>query len=142
MQMLDNKDLQTNGGAKKVIRLLKNIKNDSDLGINLSSYDIASLVWHFDGSLLTKPSYMELALVSETQQKLELMILLEAHTRSLRTPDGSRKIIDTEEKWTSLILLNDELIALSEQIIREVKPHLYYNSLPAVRRALSESYIY
>ncbi|WP_353741470.1 hypothetical protein WHX55_24210 [Pseudomonas fluorescens] len=142
MRKINDKDLQTNGGVKKVIRLIKNIKNDSNLDIKLSSYDIASLVWHFDNSILTKPSYMELSLISETQQKIESMILFESHTRTLATPDNSRKIIDSEEKWNSLILLNDELIALSEQIAREIQPHLYHNSLPTIRRALSESYIY
>jgi hypothetical protein len=142
MRKIDEKDLQTNGGVKKVIRLIKNIKNDSTLDIKLSSYDIASLVWHFDNSILNKPSYMELSLISETQQKIESMILFEFHTRTLVTPDNSRKIIDSEEKWTSLILLNEELIALSEQIAREIQPHLFHDSLPTVRRALSESYIY
>lgn len=142
MHEINKKNQTTNDGIKKVIRLLKNIKNDSEENIYLSSYDIASLVWHFDSSSLTKPNYLELSLVGEAQQKLESMILFEDLTKNLMTPDNSRKIIDSDEKWQSLKTLNEEVISLSRQIVNEIEPLLYHHSLPAIRRKLSESNIY
>jgi hypothetical protein len=139
---INKKNEATNHGVKKVIRLLKNIKNDSEENIHLSSYDIASLVWHFDNKNLTKPNYLELSLVGETQQSLESMIQLEDLTKNLMTPDKSRKIIDSDEKWRSLKILNKELISLSRQIVNEIEPLLYYHSLPAIRKKLNESNIY
>ncbi len=43
MHEIDQKGLSTNGGSKMAIRLAKNVKNDSDAEIELSSYDIGSL---------------------------------------------------------------------------------------------------
>lgn len=62
MQRIENKDVRTDGGAKKAIRLLKNIKRDSSHNIKLTSYDIAGLVWHLDDDALRKPNYLELSL--------------------------------------------------------------------------------
>jgi hypothetical protein len=52
MQRVEEKDQSTSGGAKKVIRLLKNIKKDSARDIKLTSYDIAALVWHIKDAAL------------------------------------------------------------------------------------------
>jgi hypothetical protein len=92
MKHINDKNVRTWGGTKKVIRLLKNLKNDSDYAslITLSSYDIASLVWHFPDT------------------SLQVM--------KLQTPDGTRKVIDSSEKFTGLLLLSLEVDQLAEAV--------------------------
>ena len=140
-EKIEDKDIKTGGGVKKVIRLLKNLKRDSDNKIDLSSYDIASLVWHFSDSALTKEYYLELSLVAETQQFLQQLIANPSVTFSLQTPDQSRKIIDTSEKFSALILLKQEIDQLSNVISKELNP--FISAAPElIRKSLMEAHVY
>lgn len=122
IRKIDEKDNVTNGGAKKVTRLLKNIRKDSDQDIALTSYDIASLVWHFDTKLLNQPSYLEAALIAITQAHLHQFISNRSYTESLSVPDETRKIMDTPNKFQSLIRLSSEVDQLVLDIARELSP--------------------
>jgi len=122
MKRIDDKDKATVGGAKKAIRLLKTLKADSDQEIKLSSYDIASLVWHFNDLELAKPATKELALVAVAQVELNAMCRNYVATSSLMTPDGSRAIIDEARKFTSLQKLAAEVDALAADLAREIDP--------------------
>lgn len=122
MRKIEEKDIATNGGAKKVIRFLKNLRKDSDQDIALTSYDIASLVWHFDTQLLSQPNYLEVTLIAITQASLHHLVTNRSHTESLYVPDGSRKIIDDPSKYQSLIRLSNEVDQLVLDIARELNP--------------------
>lgn len=122
MNCIEEKDLATNGCAKKSIRFLKNVKEDSEKNIKLSSYDIASLVWHFDSLSLNQPSYFDLRLIAIIQVQLWLLIYNRSHTESLNVPDQSRKIIDSSGKFDSLVLLSKEVDQLAADIAQELNP--------------------
>lgn len=122
MKRVNDKDAVTSGGAKKVIRFLKTLKADCDQDISLSSYDIASLVWHFNDRELSQPAYRELALIAVTQAELNAMCRDYAGTCQLATPDGSRKIIDEPGKFISLQKLSAEVDAIAADIARELDP--------------------
>lgn len=123
MKKINEKDTSTGGGAKKVIRLLKSIKRDSDKNIDLNSYDIASLVWHFNGASLIKPSYLELSLLGETQKNLSTLVANPSLAFSLDVPDGSRKIFDSIEKYMELSKLKAEVDELAAATSRELNPY-------------------
>lgn len=122
MKKIEEKDNVTQGGAKKVIRLLKNLRKDSDLDIALTSYDIASLVWHFDTQLLHRPSYLDVTLILGTQIMLNYFVQARSYTQSLSVPDGTRKIIDSPEKFLALVRLSSEVDQLVSDIARELEP--------------------
>lgn len=122
MRKIEEKDIAANGGAKKVIRFLKNLRKDSDQDIALTSYDIASLVWHFDTELLSQPSYLEVTLIAVTQASLHYFVNNRNYTESLDVPDGSRKIIDEPNKFQSLVRLSGEVDQLVLDIARELNP--------------------
>lgn len=124
MKRINDKDALSQGGAKKVIRFLKNLKNDSDREIALSSYDIASLVWHFDTLALTQPNYRELVLVAVAQQHLAQFARNRSSTEALWTPDSSRRIIDEPGKFDALVRLAAEVDAIAAVIAGEVSPYL------------------
>lgn len=122
MKRVNDKDTVTSGGAKKVIRFLKTLKADCDQDISLSSYDIASLVWHFNDRDLNQPTYRELALIAVAQAELNAMCRDYARTCQLVTPDGSRKIIDEPGKFMSLQKLSAEVDAIAADIAKELDP--------------------
>jgi hypothetical protein len=120
MHKINFKDNMTNGGVKKAIRLLKTLKADCDQEIKLSSYDIASLVWHFDNGGLSKSYTRELSIVSSVQLELHKLRGNYLAAMNLDTPDGSRKIFDVPNKFTSLQKLSSELDAVVEDAALEI----------------------
>lgn len=141
MLRIEEKDQRTNGGTKKVIRLLKNLKKDSSQELKITSYDIAALVWHLSDDALRKPFYLELSLVAEAQKYLQFLINNPNFAKSLNVPDQSRKIIDTDEKLHSLHQLSLEIDELAIDIAREVSP-LFTNSRDVVQRQLMEAKVF
>lgn len=144
MMRIDEKDRLTNGGAKKVIRLLKNIKKDAAKSIALTSYDIAALVWHFDSGSINKPYYLELSLVAEAQNHLQLLIANPTRAMSLDVPDRSRKVFDSTDKFVALYALKAEVDELAMDIAREIAPAIYGygHGSEAVRRALLDAQVF
>lgn len=57
--LINAKEARTGGGCKKAIRLLKNMKEDADSTIALSSFDIMSLVYAMQDFDLVHQSYYE-----------------------------------------------------------------------------------
>lgn len=139
---LNEKDQRTNGGAKKIIRMLKNMKADSDNAsrILVNSYEIAGLVYHFEDALINVPVYNELALVAVTKQQLSRIVENKIWAMGLNTPDGIRKIIDSEEKFNSLRFLQAEVDDLARNLAVELTSRYWLDERETIK-ALSESYI-
>lgn len=139
---VNNKDSRTIGGAKKVIRMLKNLKADSDRSqeILVNSYEIAGLVCHFDDASIAVPAYNELALVAAAKVQLQRFIDNKHWTMALDTPDGIRKIIDSEEKFNSLKLLQSEVNELAKNLAIELTSRYWIDDAEAIR-ALRQSFV-
>lgn len=124
IQRINQRDTMSLGGLKKAIRLCKNVKADAlDEGtkINLSSFDIASALWHSDCGALTVGVANELAILAEATRFLDYLARRKDYARTLSVPDGSRKIFDSEEKLEGLVLLSLEMDDLAERVSREQK---------------------
>lgn len=119
---IEMKDARTQGGTKKVIRMLKNIKNDSPRNIALTNYDITSLVWHMRDEKLNMPVFLELGLLASAQEYLDQLYHNTAVAKELSTPDYSRKIIDSDEKLEGLKQLSYEVDALAKATYKELYP--------------------
>lgn len=117
--MVIQKDVLTTGGCRKVIRLLKSLKRDSDLKINLSSYELSGLVWNFDDRLLRVPLEMEMSLVGNTFVGLNALLNNPSGLMELKTPDKSRFIIDSQDKVKALSNLRDEIRLLALRVAAE-----------------------
>ena len=145
-----SKDHRTVGGARKVIRLLKTMKEDSDdkPKISLSSYDIAGLVWQMNEADLTVHPWSEITLVDVAQSCLRYFRENKTTVMGLMTPDGTRRIVDTEAKFQGLVLLSLEVDTLAERIALEIEPSLqvYGRMYPSmmkdsVSQALRKSFL-
>nr|WP_024966925.1 hypothetical protein [Pantoea sp. IMH] len=104
----------TFGGLRKSIRMLKNIKADAEaesIEIGLSSFDIASIMYHANLNNLQQGLYYELAILVETQRWLNWLWHNYEAAQELDVPDKTRKIFDNAEK-------KDELAKLSLQVDR------------------------
>ena len=122
IQQINDRDQQSIGGLKKAIRLCKNVKADAESDgtkIELSSYDIASALWHADMAALTVGISNELAILAEATRFLDDLARRPDYARTLRVPDDSRYVFDSEAKIEGLRLLSLEMDDLSELVARE-----------------------
>ncbi|WP_211852160.1 hypothetical protein [Plastoroseomonas hellenica] len=106
----------------------------------MSSYEVAGLVWHFADADLAVAPWEELAIVAAADRNLAAMVGNQSRTMALKTPDGTRCVIDTQEKFGGLALLSFEVSQLREAIANELNPHLALDSA-AQRRRLVEAYV-
>lgn len=134
------------GGLKKAIRLTKNVKNDAeqaDRASKLPSFDIASLLYHADQDALRLGFTYELAILRETQRFLDWCYANQAAAKLLRTPDGSRIILDTASKIDALLAISVEMDTLAKEVAKEQVASLRYSdpSLTQIDQALRNAYI-
>jgi hypothetical protein len=110
IKLIDDKDALTRGCIKKSIRLCKNVKSDAEgesNTISLPSFDIAAMMYHANFSTLG--SIYELSILAETQRHLDVLARNQSHAKSLKVPDGSRFIFDTQAKLEGLCKLSEEI---------------------------------
>lgn len=136
----------TGGGCRKVIRLVKNIKKDAEAEgtkVELSSYDVAALMWHCEQNALSQPAYRELALLDVAQRHLEYLSENPSAARSLWTPDGSRRIFDEEKKIRALGVLAAEVSSVHEDVGRSLvtAANIFGVDRSMMRKALQDSFI-
>jgi hypothetical protein len=146
IQRVIDKCQMTGGGCRKVIRLVKNIKKDAEAEgtkVELSSYDVAALMWHCDPTALNHPAYRELALLDVAQSHLEYLADNPSVARGLWTPDGSRRILDDENKIKALGVLAAEVSSVHEDVGRSLINAANYFGIDRsmMRRALRDSFI-
>lgn len=141
-----DRDNATLAGLKKTIRLCKNVKSDAEAdgkAINISSYEIAGLMWHCQAPSLIVASYNELSLLLVAQQHIDNLARNAALAMSLQTPDGSRRIIDNSDKFQGLVALSVELDDLAEEVAKEQQAALRYNQVTQdqISEALKRAYV-
>lgn len=121
----------TRGGLRKSIRLCKNIKAELEAEgrtVTISSFDLASIMYHANMANLTAGSIYELAILAETQRHLDYLWHNKDEARRLRVPDGSRYIFDSEAKFDGLGTVS---LALDELLRSVGQEHSHALSLQA-----------
>jgi hypothetical protein len=88
---IDTKDQKT-GGLRKVIRLLKTLKYDSDPEVKISSYDIAALAWNMQESSLTVRAHAYVQLATNARDELKRFLDDQTVRDGLIVPNGTRKV--------------------------------------------------
>ncbi|WP_166667974.1 nucleotidyltransferase domain-containing protein [Orenia marismortui] len=119
-KLLEEKDYSCNNNYKKVIRLLKNLKADSNIDIQFSSYDITALMYHMNNSHY-RINRSVLVLLKNTKEFLKYILDNERYRNTLYVPDESRKIFDKPEgKLKGLKDLKLEVDTIYEDVIEEL----------------------
>jgi hypothetical protein len=130
--LINAKEGRTGGGCKKAIRLLKNMKEDADSAIALSSFDIMSLVYAMQDSELLHQSFYEGRIVASLQSWFYTLANDESRLRALDVVDGSRKIVQSAAEVAAVALMSEELNTLVLRIAQELQPDVP-TSFPAWR---------
>ena len=144
MSRINIRDSLYRGNLKKISRLLKNIKADSE-GVSskrmrsLSSYDIASLVYQM-GEDLSCPAYYDLGLLAKVSDYL-LRVCANNFTlgESLITPDGSRRILNSDEKQLAALELTLVVNKLYKDVLSSIAP--FYGETDARRVMLNKQLV-
>ncbi|MDA9390445.1 lipoprotein [Bradyrhizobium sp. CCBAU 45394] len=126
----------TFGSLRKAIRLCKNVKADAieeGTSIDLPSFDIAATLYHADTEALKMGFFYELRILGEVQRFLDMLYHNEAYAKSLRVPDGSRVIFDTQAKYEGMKRLSAEIDDLMKEVAKEQVPLLYIPDGQALR---------
>ncbi|MGP3725829.1 hypothetical protein [Cereibacter sphaeroides] len=131
---IKSKALQTNEGARMGIRLAKNIKNDAEADIGLSSYDIGSLIYHCPNEYIMHQIARDLMVLSGVEQWFDELSRDYTRASSFMTPDGTRRILDGKAKWDGLVKLSSELTELARSVERELASP--YDYMPVDRETL------
>ncbi|THF34441.1 hypothetical protein E5170_09250 [Pseudomonas atacamensis] len=128
----------TYGGLRKSIRLCKNIKAELEAEgtkINLSSFDLASIMYHANTTNLTAGLVYELAILAEAQRYLDHLWMNKDEARRLRVPDGSRAIFDAENKFDGLGAVSKAM----DDLLRAVAQEQHYPLRLQPKPGLQES---
>jgi hypothetical protein len=147
MALIELKDSASDGYAKRAIRLLKCLSRDSDVAIKLSSYDIASLVYHMSNDQLKVNQYMPLQLLDRVEEYLRYLEMNPLYAASLMAPDGTRAVLDSADKVRSLSALRQELTDAIDNVAAEYNGELAYifdraRASLAARKTLRETVIF
>lgn len=118
---IDEKNGLTQGGTKKIIRLLKSLKEDAGTPVPLSSFDIVSLVYHIPNAAITDHRIRPFALLDGALTALTTLTETGV-VDILKTVDGTRLILDKPEKKAGLRTLLNALSILCDAISNEISP--------------------
>ncbi|TMU85862.1 hypothetical protein FGG79_11740 [Bacillus sp. BHET2] len=120
-KLLDDKDTSAAANFKKIVRLLKTLKADSEHKINLSSYDIAALMYHMEDKSYWY-SNTPLKLLENSLFFLKRIYEQDVYRNSLLVPDGSRGIFQKgRAAKEDLSLMIIELMDLYEDVLDDLK---------------------
>jgi hypothetical protein len=116
-----SKDTNVQGCYRKIVRLLKTLKVDADNDIDLSSFEIASLIYAISDNLLTKSPNHQLLLLSEASNQLSRLINNKYYRENLISPNGKELVFgQNESKVGALGKLKKEL----DELILDLREEL------------------
>lgn len=112
---INTRSLYTEGRLKKMIRFLKNVKADSELSIDLSSFDINAICYDINVNEYKDSHYLDLVRV--VWLKLFTLCWNETEANDLKSVDGTEYIFrDKPSKMASLRRLRDEVSKIYNEI--------------------------
>jgi len=127
IRLINERCASVQGSLRKAIRLCKNIKADSEEDgekIELSSFDIASAMYHANLDMLRIGLIYDLAILAETQRHLDSLATNHSYAKTLLVPDGSRPIFNDHKKLVALNQLSIKVDKLLLNVAKEYDPRL------------------
>ena len=115
---IEDRDVAMNGGLRKLIRLLKSLKYDSDSEIKLSSYDITGIVFNMPDQQLLFRSCQDLLLVNNCNAYLNQLIQDRNLRDSIFVPNGTRKVFCPDGASVQGL---EQMSAAMNTLVREIE---------------------
>jgi len=116
IERVNNKDPKTNGGFKKLIRLLKTLKVDADVEIKLNSFEITCTLYDIPDEKLNLPEVNQLQLLPVASEQLNKLITYDVYRESLKSPNGKENPFPDDKKVIELKKLKREIDDLMADI--------------------------
>lgn len=114
--LIDERDQRTSGGLRKVIRLMKSLKYDSN-AVSLSSYDLAAIGYRMPEDELSTCAGEEIALLARLKSYLDTLAADSEQRKQMLIPDDSRAVFtDGFATLAGLNELRHEVDVLTEKI--------------------------
>lgn len=113
---INNKGVQTNDNDKRAIRLLKTLKEDANYSIDLSSFEITSIVFGISNTSLAISELHQLKLLPVISNELEYLINNSTYRNSLLSPNGKEVVFPDNSKVIELKKLKQEVDDLYDDI--------------------------
>jgi len=79
----------TNDGSRRGIRLLKNLKADSDYKIDLSSFQLTAIVHAIENSKLNYSTGSEWTIAKAVSDEMKMIIELPSYRQRVKSPNGT-----------------------------------------------------
>jgi hypothetical protein len=105
-KLLDDKDIRTNGKYKSFVRLIKSIKSDADDNIDISSYEITSLLYHMPNTEILGLDY-PYDILSGISKYFTHLYYNKDELSQLFVPNKTVKIIDSLKMNAFASLINE-----------------------------------
>lgn len=120
IERINTRSSETNGRLKKMIRFLKNVKVQSDVDIDLSSFDINAICYDLSTSRYNNASFQEL--VPILCDHLNSICTNSSHANNLKSVDGRETIFkDEPDKLRHLELLLNEVETINKDLQKVVQ---------------------
>jgi hypothetical protein len=126
---VNGKGNNTKDGSRKGVRLLKNLKADSDTKINLSSFHLTSIVHNIEDTSLNYTFGNEILIAKAISDEMNKIIENPYYRTSLKSPNGTENPFTDDSLVADLKLLKIDLDTLIIDSAKEI------NS-PLIRKAL------
>lgn len=129
IQNVNWKGDSTNDGSRRGIRLLKNLKADSDQNIDLSSFQVTTIVHSIDDILLHYRAGSEWKIAKAISEEMNTLIELPTYRRQVKSPNGVEYPLSEDKTVQEIRKLKSDLDELLIDTAKEVNN-------PALIRAL------
>lgn len=110
----------TSDGSRRGIRLLKSIRADADIKIDLSSFHLTSLVHSIDDNLLQYSSGQELNIANAMSAQFKKAIEEPSFRKGIKSPNGIQTPLQKDELVAELKKMKADLDTLIEDASKEI----------------------
>ncbi len=116
---ISDKDFETNGGYRRVVRLLKSLSNDESVSLN--SYELAGLMYHLENDQLIADPTKELSVLPSVLKYMEEILGDKERFEMLVSPSEKELVFGARPDRKEAI---SKLKSSLEDLITDLKEHL------------------
>jgi len=129
IQNVQEKGNSTNDGSRMGVRLLKNLKADSDGKITLSSFELTSIVHAIPDGSLYFPSVSRFQLARNISEHLAKMIDDSVFRTGITSPNGTEKPFSSVAIVAALKTVKSDLDELIQDCSKELQSQTFQRSI-------------
>lgn len=120
IQNVNWKGERTNDGSRRGIRLLKNLKADSDQKIDLSSFQLTTIVHSIDDTQLNYKNGAEWSIAKAVSEEMNTLIEIPTYRKQVKSPNGTENPLADDSTVAELKKLKLELDELLVDTAKEL----------------------